>query len=121
MIKRSFTAVLLAITVVTAARAQDSASTKVSDPVVTGLVKVADEIKLPGKEPGVLLQLAVREGAEVRSGDIIGKIDDSEPQMQKKAASAAYAAAYEKWKDDVELRFAKATADVTQGKTRLDQ
>ena len=36
--------------------------------------------------------------------------------MQKMAASAAYAAAYEKWKDDVELRFAKATADVTKAK-----
>ena len=116
MTKRTFTAVLFAITVVTAARAQDTASTKVSDPVVTGLVKVADEIKLPGKEPGVLLQLSVREGAEVRSGDIIGKIDDSEPQMQKKAADAAFKAAYEKYKDDVELRFARATADVTKAK-----
>jgi multidrug efflux pump subunit AcrA (membrane-fusion protein) len=85
---------------------------------VIGLVKVADEIKLPGKEPGVLVQLAVREGALVRYNDVIGRIDDSEPQMQKKAAGAAYSAAYEKWKDDVELRFAQASADV--GKAKLD-
>ena len=65
-----------------------------SDPVITGLVKVADEIKLPAKEPGVLVQLAVKDGMQVSAGQIIGKIDDSEPTMQKEAATAAYKAAY---------------------------
>jgi multidrug efflux pump subunit AcrA (membrane-fusion protein) len=89
-------------------------STEVTDPVVPGLVKVADSIKLPGKEPGVLVQLAVKEGDHVKEGQVIGKIDDSEPQMQLKAAKAAYAAAYNKWKDDVEIRYSKAAADVAK-------
>jgi multidrug efflux pump subunit AcrA (membrane-fusion protein) len=93
-------------------RAQTAA--QVSDPVVEALVKVADEIKLPAKEPGVLVQLAVKEGMQVRAGQVIAKIDDSEPVMTKKAASAAYAAAYKRWKDDVEIRFARAQADVAK-------
>ena len=92
---------------------------QVSDPVVTGLVKVADEIKLPAKEPGVLIQLAVKDGMQVRAGDVIGKIDDSEPQMQKRAAKAAYQAAYKKWQDDVEIRFAKKQAEYSNAKLEL--
>lgn len=84
----------------------------ISDPVVTGLVKVADEIKLPAMEPGVLVQLAVQEGALVKAGQAIAKIDDSEPQMQKKAANAAYTAAYKRYEDEVEIKFAKAQAEV---------
>lgn len=107
------TTVALSAALATSSHA-DQYSAQASDPVVTGLVKVADQIKLPAKEPGVLLQLAVQEGAQIRVGQIIGKIDDSEPVMQKKAASAAYAAAYKRWKDDVEIRFARAQAEVSK-------
>jgi multidrug efflux pump subunit AcrA (membrane-fusion protein) len=90
-----------------------------TDPVISGLVKVAESIKLPAKEPGVLVQLAVKDGAFVRAKQVLGKIDDSEPLMQKKAASAAYSAAYEKWKDDVEVRYATAQAAVAKAKYQL--
>ncbi|MCC7476198.1 MAG: HlyD family efflux transporter periplasmic adaptor subunit [Pirellulales bacterium] len=90
-----------------------------SDPVIKALVKVAEEVKLPAKEPGVLVQLAVREGQLVRAGQVLGKIDDSEPQMQKKAATAAYAGAYKRWKDDVEIRYAHAQAEAS--KAEYDQ
>jgi multidrug efflux pump subunit AcrA (membrane-fusion protein) len=84
-----------------------------TDPVVKGaMVKVADQIKLPAKEPGVLVQLTVKEGSQVRTGQVLGKIDDSEPQMKKMAANAEYAGAYKRWKDDVEIRFARAQAEV---------
>src|SRR5215210_3135135 len=92
-------------------RAQQS-SGQPADPIVKGVVRVADQIKLPAKEPGVLLQLSVKEGTQVRAGQVIGKIDDSEPQQKKMAANAGYAGAYKRWKDDVEIRFAKAQAEV---------
>lgn len=94
--------------------AQTTSAAPVSDPVISGLVKVTDEIKLPGKEAGVLVQLGVQEGNQVKSGQVIGKIDDSQPQMQKKAAAAAYQGAYNRWKEDVEIRFAQAQALVAQ-------
>jgi multidrug efflux pump subunit AcrA (membrane-fusion protein) len=106
-----------AVLIVTTTFAQDS--TQITNPVIQGLVKVADSIKLPAKEPGVLVQLAVKDGAFVRANQVLGKIDDSEPLMQKKAANAAYSAAYEKWKDDVEVRYATAQAAVAKAKYQL--
>src|SRR3954453_4413150 len=82
------------------------------NPVIHGVVRVADQIKLPAKEPGVLVQLAVKEGTQVKAGQVIAKIDDSEPQMKKVAALADYKGAYNRWQDDVEIRFAKAQAEV---------
>jgi len=96
-----------------AARAQQ-ASAELSNPTIPGLVKVAEAIKLPAKEPGVLVQLAVQEGNNIKAGDVIAKIDDSEPQMQLVAAKAAYSGAYNRWKEDIEIRFAKAQADVAK-------
>lgn len=89
-------------------------STQIKDPTIVGLVKVADSVKLPAREPGVLVQLAVKDGAIVKAGQVIGKIDDSEPQMQKKAADAAFKGAYKRWKEDIEIRYSKAQAAVTQ-------
>jgi multidrug efflux pump subunit AcrA (membrane-fusion protein) len=92
-----------------------SQSASATDPVLTGcLVKLQDDVKLAGKEAGVLLQLNVKEGSQVRAGDVIGKIDDSQPQAQKDAAQAGYNAAYNKWQDDVEIRYSKAAADVAK-------
>jgi multidrug efflux pump subunit AcrA (membrane-fusion protein) len=83
------------------------------DPMLTEcLVSSQDDIRLAGKEAGVLVQLNVKEGSQVRAGDVLGKIDDSQPQAQKEAAQAGYNAAYAKWKDDVEIRYSKAAADV---------
>jgi RND family efflux transporter MFP subunit len=85
-----------------------------SDPVVKGIVKAADQIKLPAEESGVLIHLAVKEGEIVRKGQEIGQIDDSEPQMQKKAANYQLRAAVERYTDDVDIRYAEAGAAVAK-------
>ncbi len=114
MTNSSLIALLLLIALAVPAGAE-SYPTQASDPVVKGaLVKVAEQIKLPAKQPGVLVHLAVKEGSQVSAGQVIGKIDDSEPQMQKRAANAAYQGAYKRWKDEIELEFAKAAAAVAQ-------
>jgi multidrug efflux pump subunit AcrA (membrane-fusion protein) len=83
--------------------------------MLTGcLVKTQDDIKLAGKEAGVLVQLSVKEGSQVKAGEVIGKIDDSQPQMQREAAEYGYKGAYKKWKDDVEIRYSKAASDVAE-------
>jgi multidrug efflux pump subunit AcrA (membrane-fusion protein) len=89
-------------------------SSQLPNPVVSGVVQVADHIKLPAKEPGVLIHLAVKEGSLVRAGQKIGQIDDSEPQMQQKAAGYAVAAAIKRWKDDVDIRYSDAAAAVAK-------
>jgi membrane fusion protein, multidrug efflux system len=93
--------------------AADSQVAMASDPVLSGcFVKTQDDIKLAGKEAGVLTQLNVTEGSQVQAGDVLGKIDDSQPQLQKEAAQFAYSGAYKKWKDDVEIRYSKSAAEV---------
>ena len=81
--------------------------------MLTGcLVKLQDDVKLAGKEAGVLVQLSVKEGSQVKAGEVIGKIDDSQPQVQKDAAQAGYNSAFAKYKDDVEIRYSAAAAEV---------
>jgi multidrug efflux pump subunit AcrA (membrane-fusion protein) len=85
------------------------------DPIVSGcLVKFQDDVKLPSKEAGVLVELGVKEGAQVQAEEIIVRVDDSEPQMQKKIADYALRAAIKRAKDDIEVRYQKAAALVAE-------
>jgi multidrug resistance efflux pump len=90
----------------------DQLSTQPSDPEIDALITVADVVKLPAKEAGVLVHLAVDEGAIVRAGEKIGQIDDSAVQIQLKAAEYAAQAALQKSQDDIEIQFQKASAAV---------
>jgi RND family efflux transporter MFP subunit len=112
--KRSLLLTLTLFAILPLAAGAQQPSTESSNPTVPGLVKVSEVVKLPAKEPGVLVQLAVQEGYNVKSGQVIGRIDDSEPQMQLVAANAAYKGAYNRWKEDIEIRFAQAQADVAK-------
>lgn len=113
MTKSTPLAIVLITLLVHTSHAEQPAA-QAGNPVIHGVVRVADQIKLPAKEPGVLVQLAVKEGSQVKAGQVIGKIDDSEPQMKKNAATADYAGAWNRWQDDVEIRFARAQAAVAK-------
>jgi len=85
------------------------------NPTVEGCrVKLQDDVKLGAREPGVLVELKVQEGAAVRKGDVIGRIDDSEAKIQKVAAEWALKAAVKKARDDVQQRYAEVSAEVAQ-------
>jgi multidrug resistance efflux pump len=75
---------------------------------------------LPAEEAGVLVHLAVQEGEQVRTGQAIGQVDSKEAEMQREASRAAYESAYEKWKDDVEIRYAKAQEAVSKATYELN-
>jgi multidrug efflux pump subunit AcrA (membrane-fusion protein) len=110
---RYLRAAVMAVVVCAGQVALHSQAAWASDPVLSGcLVKLQDDVKLAGKEAGVLVQLSVKEGSQVHAGEVIGKLDDSQPQAQKEAAQAGYNAAWNKWKDDVEIRYSKAAAQV---------
>ena len=105
---------LVAFALLIAVAAPGDADRYSSNPVLPAVVKLQDDIKLAAKEPGVIVHLAIEEGSQVRAGEEIGKIDDSEPQMQKEIAKYAWNAAKKQAEDDVEIRFQKATADVAE-------
>ncbi len=85
------------------------------DPVLYGcLVKLEEDVKVPAPEAGVLVDLKVKEGSQVRKGELLGKIYDDEVQMQKKAAEYALGAAYKAATDDIQFRYAQKSADVAE-------
>jgi multidrug efflux pump subunit AcrA (membrane-fusion protein) len=83
------------------------------------LVSLVDEAKVPAEEPGVLVQLLVARGDLVAKGQVIARIDDDQPQMDKRKAHAEHDQAVAKSKSDVDIRFAIASEEVAQ--TELDK
>jgi multidrug efflux pump subunit AcrA (membrane-fusion protein) len=85
------------------------------DPTLSGcMVRLDEDVKVPAPEAGVLVLLSVKEGSQVRKGEVMGKIYDEEVQMQKKAAEYALGAAYKSAKDDIQYRYAQKSADVAK-------
>jgi multidrug efflux pump subunit AcrA (membrane-fusion protein) len=90
-------------------------SAAAADPLLYGcLVKLEEDVKVPAPEAGVLVQLGVKEGSQVRQGDVLAKIYDEEVQIQKKAAEYALGAAYKAATDDVQIRYADKSAAVAE-------
>jgi multidrug resistance efflux pump len=58
--------------------------------------------------------LSVKEGSQVRKGDVLGKIDDRETLIQRDAAEHGLKAAYKSATDDVQIRYAKKSAAVAE-------
>jgi multidrug efflux pump subunit AcrA (membrane-fusion protein) len=105
---------LLTFIVVTALPGAYQFTASAADPVIEALVKFDKDILLPAKEAGVLVELNVKEGDTVKAGQAIGRIDDSQPQMQKKAARYARDAAVKRAEDDVEIEYSKLQAAVAE-------
>jgi macrolide-specific efflux system membrane fusion protein len=78
------------------------------------LVSLVEEAKVPAREPGVLVELKVREGATIRRGDVIAKIDDDQPQMEKRKAKAEHDQAVAKAESDVDVRYSVAAELVAE-------
>ena len=85
------------------------------DPVLDRcLVSLVEEAKVPAREAGVLMELAVREGDVVRKNDVIAKIDDDQPQMEKRKAQAEYDQALAKAQSDVDVQYSEAAEKVAE-------
>ena len=78
------------------------------------LVSLIEKVEVPAREPGVLLKLYVKEGDQVAVGDPLAQIDDRHAQVQKKAAELKLKVASEEAVNDVNVRYATATAKVAE-------
>ena len=77
-------------------------------------MSLVEEAKVPAREAGVLMELAVREGDVVRKNDVIAKIDDDQPQMEKRKAQAEYDQALAKAQSDVDVQYSEAAEKVAE-------
>jgi multidrug efflux pump subunit AcrA (membrane-fusion protein) len=76
------------------------------------LVSLIDEAKVPAREAGVLVQLTVREGDMVSRDEVIARIDDNQPQMERRKAKAEHDQAVAKAASDVDVRYSNKARQV---------
>jgi multidrug efflux pump subunit AcrA (membrane-fusion protein) len=78
------------------------------------LVSLVEEAKVPAREPGVLVELRIREGDRVGRNDVIARIDDSQPQSERRKAKAEHDQTLAKAESDVDVRYAVAAEKVAE-------
>jgi len=78
------------------------------------LVSLIEEVQVPSEEAGVLVELAVREGQQVKVGDPLGRVDETHAQMQYKVAQFDLQVAKEEASNDIHVRYAAASAKVSE-------
>jgi multidrug efflux pump subunit AcrA (membrane-fusion protein) len=78
------------------------------------LVSLVEEAKVPAREPGVLVELRIREGDRIGRNDVIARIDDSQPQSERRKAKAEHDQTLAKAESDVDVRYAVAAEKVAE-------
>jgi len=78
------------------------------------LVSLIEEAQVPAQQAGVLQEVAVEEGQQVKAGELLAKIDDIRAKMAFRVAGLEYEVAQEEAANDVHVRYATAAARVTE-------
>jgi multidrug efflux pump subunit AcrA (membrane-fusion protein) len=73
-----------------------------------------EEAQVPAQEAGVLMKILVKEGDEVTAGKLLAQIDDAIPRAQQDVAEFKLKAANQQANDDIDIRFATASAEVAK-------
>jgi RND family efflux transporter MFP subunit len=76
------------------------------------LVSLIEDVQVPAREAGPLVNVNVVEGQYVSAGQLLAQIDDQQPQLDKKAAELERDAAMAEALDDIEVRYATAAFEV---------
>ena len=78
------------------------------------LISLIEEARVPAQEAGILVELTAREGQQVKAGELLARIDDAQIVLAEKVAGLKLKVAREKATDDIDVRYAKAAADVAR-------
>jgi multidrug efflux pump subunit AcrA (membrane-fusion protein) len=76
------------------------------------VVDLDEKAEVPGKEPGVLRTLPVKEGQYVKKGELLAQIDDLLALRDQEVASYKLDVAKEQATNDINVEYAKAATDV---------
>jgi macrolide-specific efflux system membrane fusion protein len=82
--------------------------------VATVLIKLIEQVDVAAQEAGLLVEVGVREGAEVEKDELLARIDAKAAALAEKKAKLEWDIARERSKNDVNVRFAKKSAEVAQ-------
>ncbi len=75
--------------------------------ILHALVSSTDPIKLPAREAGSIVEVAVKRGHEVKVGDVVGQVDDTDAVTKKEIAERERDGAQAKADSPYELTAAK--------------
>lgn len=89
-------------------------SSKSAIDVQSVVLRLLEEAEVPAQEAGVITDVAVREGQRVKQGELLTQIDDQVAKLAAEATRAKYDIAKAKATNDVRLRFAKKSTEVSQ-------
>jgi len=82
------------------------------------LVSLIQEARVPARQAGVLIELAVREGQPVAKDALMARIDDTQAQLVQKSTNLSLRVALEQARDDVNVRYAIAALKVARAELR---
>lgn len=90
-----------------------SRNARAADPVLDNcIVKIQDDVRIPAEVAGTLIKLPLKEGAQVRKGDLLATIDDLEALAAHKVAKIGWQSAKERAETDIEIRYAQKASKV---------
>ncbi|MGH7136442.1 MAG: efflux RND transporter periplasmic adaptor subunit, partial [Pirellulales bacterium] len=78
------------------------------------LVTLIEEVDIAAQEAGLLTEITVQEGSEIKAGDKIAQINDSKAQAAKKVAQAEHEVALAEAENDISVRFSIKAAKVAE-------
>src|SRR4051812_33319736 len=82
------------------------------------VLRLMEEAEVPAQEAGVITSVAIREGQRVKQGELLMQIDDQVAKLVAEATKAKYDIARAKATNDVRVRFAKKSTEVSQAELR---
>jgi macrolide-specific efflux system membrane fusion protein len=82
------------------------------------VLRLMEEAEVPAQESGVVTNVAVREGQRVKRGQLLSQIDDQVPRLAAEATKAQYEIARAKASNDVRIRFAQKSLEVSEAELR---
>jgi RND family efflux transporter MFP subunit len=82
------------------------------------VLRLMEEAEVPAQESGVLISVAVREGQRVKKGELLAQIDDQVPRLAAESAKAQLDIARAKATNDIAIRFAKKSLEVSQAELK---
>jgi multidrug efflux pump subunit AcrA (membrane-fusion protein) len=79
-----------------------------------GVVGVLDDINLPAKDSGTLIDFHGKLGQQVQAGEVLGQLDTSELEAQRAVIESERRLAEITAENDINVRFSKSSSDVSQ-------
>jgi RND family efflux transporter MFP subunit len=82
--------------------------------IPSAVIKVSEEVAVPARDAGVLAKIEVKEGQLVEEGDCVVRLLDTDIRLAVERARLEAEIALRKFKNDVDLRYAKKSTEVAK-------